>query len=101
MVGFYTEQRLAAQTKAFTYLLWFYGRLSLVAEIPHFCSSVYNASNAGLATQVFGMAKLWAVGAAKCFVPIVSFLEYFVCEHVKDHAACHRPKEGTEVLRPH
>jgi hypothetical protein len=30
-VGFYKKQRVTEQTKAFVYLLWFYGHLSMAA----------------------------------------------------------------------
>lgn len=42
----------------------FCDHLSLVAENPHFCGSVYKRFFDGLATQVFGALKFWAVGAA-------------------------------------
>jgi hypothetical protein len=39
MAGFYVKQRLAAQTKAFTYLLWFLRTPQLGRKNPTLCTA--------------------------------------------------------------
>jgi hypothetical protein len=69
--GFYVEQRLAAQTKAFTYFLWSRWRLSVVAKrqrLGLICSAAYKRFFWRLAMLV---RPTWIFCFAACFNALV------------------------------